>query len=509
MTRLVRLVLATLLIAIAPLLAQAAVPNYQGIWWNAPAASESGWGLNLAHQGDTIFAAWYTYDANGRALWLTMTAEKTGPDTYFGTLYENRGPAVHTQPFNSSLVQQSEVGNATLTFAGADNVTFRYTVNGVTQTKSLVRFAFGPMATCTWGALADLSLATNYTDMWWASPPPGVESGWGVTLTHQGDVIFVAWFTYDLDGKPLWLSATTRKEAPGVYTGAIRRNTGPAFSAMPWNPDAVTDTVVGDLTITFTRGNRASFHYKLSLGSPPVAIDQTKTIERFVFRAPGTVCAEASVAAATAEGIWRGTTSQGQALTIVVLDDGTFYIVFSGKGTTSEVGVLHGTSSSSNGVFTAASATEYPMYPSAPPYLGEVAKMHGTYVPRTTLALTFGSTSVTAAYDSTYDKPASLASLAGVYQGSVGHVTEQRPATAIVDNAGNLTISGIQCVTTASATPRGTVNMFNILVSSSSCYNGPAILFYDSARRTMIALAAFYNGLLGFPDLWYTIATRQ
>jgi hypothetical protein len=38
--------------------------NYQGIWWNA---SESGWGINLAHQGDTVFASWFTYDTAGKA----------------------------------------------------------------------------------------------------------------------------------------------------------------------------------------------------------------------------------------------------------------------------------------------------------------------------------------------------------------------------------------------------------------------------------------------------------
>src|SRR5262249_40371998 len=34
---------------------QAAPVNYQGLWWAAPAGSQSGWGLNLAHQGDVIF----------------------------------------------------------------------------------------------------------------------------------------------------------------------------------------------------------------------------------------------------------------------------------------------------------------------------------------------------------------------------------------------------------------------------------------------------------------------
>ena len=34
--------------------------NFGGLWWNSPAGSESGWGINFAHQGDQIFASWFT-----------------------------------------------------------------------------------------------------------------------------------------------------------------------------------------------------------------------------------------------------------------------------------------------------------------------------------------------------------------------------------------------------------------------------------------------------------------
>jgi hypothetical protein len=37
--------------------------RYEGIWWNA---SESGWGLNVAQQGNVLFATWFTYDTSGR-----------------------------------------------------------------------------------------------------------------------------------------------------------------------------------------------------------------------------------------------------------------------------------------------------------------------------------------------------------------------------------------------------------------------------------------------------------
>jgi hypothetical protein len=75
------------------------------------------------------------------------------------------------------------VGPATLTFAGTNNGTFTYTVNGVTQTKAITRQVFGVLPVCTWGALADLTLATNYTDMWWVVG--GAESGWGINFTDQ------------------------------------------------------------------------------------------------------------------------------------------------------------------------------------------------------------------------------------------------------------------------------------------------------------------------------------
>ena len=51
---------------VASLACAQTTPNYQGLWWNAPAASESGWGINFAHQGDVIFATWFTYDLTGK-----------------------------------------------------------------------------------------------------------------------------------------------------------------------------------------------------------------------------------------------------------------------------------------------------------------------------------------------------------------------------------------------------------------------------------------------------------
>ena len=267
----------------AALAAPPAYANYEGLWWRAPAGSEAGWGINLAHQDDVIFATWFTYDATGKAWWLSMTANRSAPNVYAGTLYQTHGPAFNAMPFNPGAIAATAVGNGTLTFSDNDNGTFSYTVNGIQQSKPITREVFGTLPTCTFGSSTPLAQATNYQDLWWASPAAS-ESGWGVNFTHQGDVIFATWFTYDTDGSPLWLAATANKSSPGVYTGTLYRTTGPAFSATPFDPAQIAATPVGTLTLTFTSGSAGTFAYGVN------GVSQSKAITRQVFRTPGTLC---------------------------------------------------------------------------------------------------------------------------------------------------------------------------------------------------------------------------
>ena len=258
-------------------------PNYEGLWWKAPAGSESGWGINFAHQGNTIFATWFTYDLTGKGLWLVMTASLTSTGTYTGTLFQTTGPPFSSVPFDPAQVIGIAVGTGTLTFTDLSTGTFAYTVNGVTQTKSITRQIFDQLPTCTFGILSDLTLAYNYQDLWWVAPA-GSESGWGVNLTHQGNTIFATWFTYDLDRTPMWLLATALKTAQGVYSGTLYRTTGPPFNSVPFDPAKVAGTAVGTATFTFTDGNTGTFNYTVN------GTTQSKAITREVLVAPGTVC---------------------------------------------------------------------------------------------------------------------------------------------------------------------------------------------------------------------------
>jgi hypothetical protein len=127
-----------------------ATPNFQDLWWHAPANSESGWGVNVTHQGDILFVTWFTYDANGKGMWLVGSeVRRTTGNTFSGSLFSTTGPAFNATPFNPSLVHVTSVGTVTLTFSDANNGTFAYTVNGVSQTKPITRQVYSsPTTVC-------------------------------------------------------------------------------------------------------------------------------------------------------------------------------------------------------------------------------------------------------------------------------------------------------------------------------------------------------------------------
>ena len=104
-----------------------------------------------------------------------------------------------------------------------------------------------------------------------------------------GDTLFASWFTYDFDGTPLWLVATAKKDAPGVFSGDLYRPSGPRFDAYDKSQFKANPSV-GTLKLTFADGNNGTFDYTVKLPGMAIAIQQTKSITRQIFTAPGTTC---------------------------------------------------------------------------------------------------------------------------------------------------------------------------------------------------------------------------
>jgi len=256
-------------------------PNYQGLW-NSPAASESGWGVNLTQQGQILFATWFTYDTDGSGMWLVMpSSTRTAEGVYTGQLYRTTGPGFAVSPWQGQ-VTATPMGTATFTFSDSNNGTFAYVVNGISQLKPITKQIFSVVPSCVAGA--PHTSTPNYQALWWASPA-GSQDGWGVNIAHQGDILFVTWFTYAASGRGQWLvMPNAGRTASGSYTGAMYRTTGPAFSANPWVGSTVTPTQVGTGTFTFSGPDAGTFAYTVE------GVSQSKAITRQVYGDPVTVC---------------------------------------------------------------------------------------------------------------------------------------------------------------------------------------------------------------------------
>jgi hypothetical protein len=122
--------------------------NYQDLWWNP---AESGWGINITDQDDTLFATLFTYGANGQGLWLVMSGGQRQADgSYLGDLYSTTGPPFNSAPFPPiGPANVTRVGTLRLRFASGTQGTLTYTVNGTTVEKAITRQVFSsPLPAC-------------------------------------------------------------------------------------------------------------------------------------------------------------------------------------------------------------------------------------------------------------------------------------------------------------------------------------------------------------------------
>lgn len=127
------------------------------------------------------------------------------------------------------------------------------------------------------GPFAAAAADTDYSDLWWNA----AESGWGVGLQRQGDVIFLTLFVYGADGAGTWFIASSVQAGDATTTrwqGPLYRATGPAFSA-PFDPNVQT-TPVGTVTLDFTGPSNATMTYTVD------GTRVTKAITRMTWREP-------------------------------------------------------------------------------------------------------------------------------------------------------------------------------------------------------------------------------
>jgi hypothetical protein len=92
------------------------------------------------------------------------------------------------------------------------------------------------------------TFGTDMTDLWW-NPS---ESGWGVTATHQGEIVFLTFFVFGADNTAHWYAGRPPTPAPTArarpFFGPMYQMTGPWFGT--FNPNGTSVRQVGNVTMT-------------------------------------------------------------------------------------------------------------------------------------------------------------------------------------------------------------------------------------------------------------------
>jgi hypothetical protein len=139
MKRFLRRLLALAAAAFAlPAAATSLTPHYTDLWY-LPA--ESGWGVNIIQQHDTMFVTLFVYGPDNQPRWYVASAVRTvgASQTQFtGTLYSTMGSAF-SAPWSPSALVVTEVGAITFNFTSIGAGTMTYTVNNTPVTKSIQR----------------------------------------------------------------------------------------------------------------------------------------------------------------------------------------------------------------------------------------------------------------------------------------------------------------------------------------------------------------------------------
>ena len=153
-------------------------------------------------------------------------------------------------------------------FRGAGNATMSYVVGERSRAVQIERQVF---------QAGSAPPAIDYTDLWW-NPD---ESGWGLGITQQFGMMFLAWFVYEENGDGVWYVASdcVVKSGGNGCAGTLYRTSGPSGPLVSgtFDPALVTRTAVGTIDATFTDANNGFITYTVD------NIQGSKAITRQVF----------------------------------------------------------------------------------------------------------------------------------------------------------------------------------------------------------------------------------
>jgi len=201
----------------------------------------------------------------------------------------------------------------------------------------------------------------------------------------------------------------------------------------------------------------------------------------------------------SAEGLWIGTTSSNRSIGALVLDDGTYWVLYSSQGNSAVVaGAIQGNGTSQGGSFTSSNGRDFNLEG-----LGvNSLTVNANYVMKQSFNGTVRYTAsgeqvtFTSSYDSGYDLTPSLAAVAGNYSGSAATSGGTEAANVSISAAGAINGSGASgCTFSGSAAPRAHGNVYNVSVTFNGgvCANGTStvtgVAYFDASTKQIRSTA--------------------
>jgi len=189
-----------------------AIRPAQGLW-NNPA--RPGHGFDLQFAGDTLIAAWYTYEENGDPTWyVAVGSYAAGRMT---------APLKRITRITGQAVMEEIAGQITFEFDGFERGRMNWRLGTREGNEPLQRVRFGPRTR------EDL-----HTGVWFDPS----DSGWGLSLESQGALTAIVVYFYDAAGQPRWVLGTAPQSSGDAGLGSSR-----GFA--PWQPAVAITTVPG------------------------------------------------------------------------------------------------------------------------------------------------------------------------------------------------------------------------------------------------------------------------
>lgn len=163
-------------------------PFAQGHWWNP---ARAGTGFDIFSVGDQAMAIWYTYEQSGRPVWYTAQ----GP---VATLGAERWPLLEHRWRDGRKAEPAVVGWLRIDVASTEAATVAWDLRGTQGSWPIQPFV-----------LSGVQNEVDHTGSWFDP----LNSGWGLAVTEQGDILGGVLFTYDAGGAPTWASGFGRERS--------------------------------------------------------------------------------------------------------------------------------------------------------------------------------------------------------------------------------------------------------------------------------------------------------